>query len=55
MYKVKIFYDVNYDSLENNMNEWFEENRGIKLVDIKYIINEKDEYNEFSAMIIYKE
>ncbi|WP_407886000.1 sporulation protein Cse60 [Levilactobacillus sp. N40-8-2] len=49
MYQVKIF-DCYRQNLEKEINRWLRDHRGVRLIDIKYLF---DEGNDFS-MIIYK-
>jgi len=49
MYQVKLFNIQNQD-LEETINTWLKENKGIDLVDIKYNIDDDGDY----ALLIYK-
>ena len=50
MYQVKLFNIQNQDLLEQTINTWLKENKGIELMDIKYNIDDNGEY----ALLIYK-
>lgn len=53
--KVKIISRSRYDYLESAVNEWLNENKHLKIIDIKYTAGvEYVSGSEYSAMIIYQ-
>lgn len=49
MYQVKLFASYK-QGLEEAINTWLKENKGINLMDIKYTIDDDGDY----ALLIYK-
>lgn len=56
--KVKIFDESHEEDLEEDINNFFEENEEISVIDIKYQVSismySEEQVYCFSAMIIYK-
>lgn len=59
-HKVKIFSTIYEDSLEDEINKWFEGQKEISILDIKYSTSQSDNgygsmYYSYSALIYYME
>lgn len=55
-HRVKIFNGRNSEQLENQINEWFENQINVAILNIQYTISQSGSiYNDYSVLIHYME
>lgn len=55
-HQVKIFNGRNSEQLESQINEWFENQRDVAILNIQYAISQSSSiYYDYSALIHYME